>query len=463
MSSASERLSSGGRSNEEWLELDRRFRMEHRYTSGAVLVKGAGSYVWDANGKRYLDFEAGQVCNLLGHCNPKLTAAITEQASTLLQTGSAFTDPPQILLAMKLAELMPGDLSRSYFACTGAESNEAALAIARTHTGRSEIATLTRGYHGMTHATRAVTGFGGTFRNVPGVGLAGTSFLPSPDASTCAFAGCGSECNLSCIRQAEELLDATTSGRPAAIILEVIQSAGGMVVPSREYVQEIRRICDERGALMIVDEAQTGIGRTGRWFGVEHFDVVPDIITTSKGIGGGVPLSAVTTTPEIADSVSKSGFVYSSTHTGDPLLAAAGLATIGIIEADGLVANAERRGAYLKDRLTSLMLEHEIVTDVRGIGLMVGLAIGARGELALPAPRLASIVSQYCFDQGLLLGHRPTGVSGGNVIRFIPPLTVTDSEIDEALAILADGLQLAELEGERARPLTRFQTVANPG
>lgn len=429
--------------NADWIALDLQYRIQHRYTAPIIPVRGQGVRLWDAEGQEYLDFESGQVCVSAGHCHPTLVAALAEQAATLMQTGSGYTDIPQILLAKRLAEIAPGRLQKCYFAATGSEANEAALRIARLYTGRSEVAALIRGYHGMTHGSLAVTGFGGFFRNAPASGLPGVAFLPTPHSYRCPYKGCDGACNLTCFRQAEEILDWTTSGRPAAVILEVILSAGGMIVPSREYVQAIRDLCDRRGALMIVDEAQTGIGRTGRWFAVEHFGVVPDIITMSKSLGGGIPLSGLITTAEIADTVSERGYYQSSSHTGDPLLAAVGLANIRIIEEEGLLQNVAEQGAYLQARLEDLRERYEIVGDVRGIGLMLGIEIVADKATRAPSGLLATAISQYALGHGLLLGHRPSGAVSGNNIRILPPLVVTGGEIDEAMGILERAVQHA--------------------
>lgn len=394
--------------------------------------------VWDADGKEYLDFESGQVCVSTGHCHPAYTQAIIDQARTLVQTGSGYTNPARVKLARKLAEIMPGDLECSYFACTGSEATEVALRLAKLYTGRSEIVSLVRGYHSMTHGSLSVSGLGGKFKGVPGSGLPGTIFIPAPYAYRSATGD-----DMEFFRQGLEIINWTSTGAPAAIILEVVMSVGGMIVPSRAYVQAVRQWCDETGALMIVDEAQSGIGRTGKWFAIEHFGVVPDIITTSKSLGGGVPLSGVTTTRRIAERVAKLGFHQSSSHTDDPFLAAVGLANIEIIEREGLVDNAAREGAYLKRRLEELKDTYEIVGDVRGLGLMLGIEIVTDKASKTPPSRHATAISQYCRDNGLLLGHRPTGAVSGNVIRILPPLVLTREESDQALAILEAAIQYA--------------------
>lgn len=339
---------------------------------------------------------------------------------------------------------MPPGLERSYFACTGSEATEAALRMAKLCTGRTEIVTLMRGYHGMTHASLSVTGLGGKFKTIPGSGLPGVIYMPAPYTYRNPYRDATAGDDMAFFRHGMEIINWTSTGAPAAIILEVIMSVGGMIVPSREYVQAVRRWCDQTGALMIVDEAQTGVGRTGKWFAIEHFGVVPDIITTSKSLGGGIPLSGVTTTNAIADRVEELGYHQSSSHTDDPFLCAVGLANIRILEEEGLVANAATQGNYLKAAFEDMMRRHEIVGDVRGIGLMLGIEIVTDKQTKTPSPLHASAISQYCRDNGLLIGHRPTGAVSGNILRMLPPLVLTRQEADEALAILEAALDHAQ-------------------
>ncbi|KAE8368118.1 pyridoxal phosphate-dependent transferase [Aspergillus caelatus] len=425
-----------------WLELDKKYRIKGRYDISQVLIKGEGVRVWDADGKVYIDFESGQVCASTGHCHPAYTKAIVDQAGQLVQTGSGYTDPPRILLAKKLAEIMPGDLSRSYFACTGSEATEAAIRLAKIYTGRTEIVALTRGYHGMTHASLSATGLGGKFKSIPGSGLPGFIHIPTPYAYRSPYKDDADD--MAAFRQGMEAINWTTTGKPAAIILEVVMSVAGMIIPSKKYVQAVREWCTNTGTLMIIDEAQSGVGRTGRWFAIEHFEVVPDIITTSKSLGGGVPLCGVTTTPEIADRVAELGYHQSSSHTDDPFLAAVGLANIEILENEKLVQNADVMGRYLKENFEKMQREHEILGDVRGLGLMIGLEIVIDKASKAPSPLHASAISEYCRAHGLLLGHRPTGAVSGNNIRILPPLILSHSEADEALAIFRDAVIHAE-------------------
>lgn len=427
---------------QEWLELDKKYRIKGRYDISQVLVKGEGVRVWDADGKAYIDFESGQVCASTGHCHRDYTKAIMDQAGKLVQTGSGYTNIPRIQLAQKLAEIMPGNLSRSYFACTGSEATEAAIRLAKIYTGRTEIVAVTRGYHGMTHASLSVTGLGGKFKSVPGSGLAGVVHIPTPYAYRSPFKD--DENDMAAFRNGIDTINWTSTGKPAAIILEVVMSVAGMIIPSREYVQALREWCTQNGVVMIIDEAQSGIGRTGKWFAIEHFDVIPDIITTSKSLGGGVPLCGVTTTPEIADRVAELGYHQSSSHTDDPFLAAVGLANIEILEKENLVHNAEVMGHYLKSGFEAMQKEHKIIGDVRGLGMMIGLEIVSDRAQKTPSPLHASAISEYCRSHGLLLGHRPTGAVSGNIIRILPPLVLTHEEADEALQILKAAVAHAE-------------------
>ncbi|RYC83368.1 hypothetical protein BFJ63_vAg13771 [Fusarium oxysporum f. sp. narcissi] len=418
------------------------YRIKGRYDITQVLVKGEGVRIWDANSKEYIDFESGQVYASTSHCHPAYTKAICDQAAQLMQTGSGYTDPPRILLAKKLAEIMPGNLSCSYFACTGSEVTEAAIRLAKIYTGCTEIVTLTCGYYGMTYASLAATGLGGKFKSVPGSGLPGFIHIPTPYKYRTPFKD--DDNNLTSLRQGIEMINWTTTGKPAAVFLEVVMSVAGMIIPSKEYVQGLRKWCTENGALLIIDEAQSGVGRTGKWFAIEHFDVIPDMICTSKSLGGGVPLCGVTTTPEIADRVAELGYHQSSSHTDDPFLAAVGLANIEILEKENLVQNADVMGRYLKERFEKMQAEHEILGDVCGLGLMIGLEFVTDKASKTPAPLHASAISSYCRDNGLLLGHRPTGAVSGNNIRILPPLILNHEDADKALAIFEAAIVHAE-------------------
>jgi 4-aminobutyrate aminotransferase-like enzyme len=427
-------------STQEWLDLDSQYRLETRSIFPVVLERGQGCLLWDVEGKEYIDLMSGQICVSIGHSHPDLLQAIAEQTARLMQTGLPFTTPQEIALSQKMADITPGDLQKSYFACSGSESVEAAIRMARFYTGRQEVVALDGGYHGQTYGAWSITG-GGQRSGHPeyGVGAPGVTFLPTPNPYRCLFCKEKGACNLNCLEYSETLLDRTTSGQPAAIVLEPILSAEGIVVPTKEYMQGIRRICTERGAMMVVDEAQTGIGRTGKWFACEHFDVVPDILTTSKGLGGAVPLCATVVRKPIAEQLEANGFRQGASHTGDPFLCATGSANIQIVEKYDLVGNAERQGAYFKGELEELKNRYEIVGDARGLGLLLGLEIVRDKESRERAPDLVHAIESRCIQNGLILftGRR------GNIIRIAPPLVITREEIDRALAILEDAIQYA--------------------
>jgi len=417
--------------NADWLALDREFVLQTRYTSPYVLERGRGSLLWDADGREFLDFHSGQVCANTGHCHPELVAAIAKQLDTLVQTGSMFSNPPQILLAKKLAEITPEPLHKSFFACSGSEAIEMALRAAKFFTGRSEIMGVLRSYHGMTMGAFTTSSVPGLTRQGYGYAVANVNHIPPPYCYRCDFnqtyPGCGRECLRYGIKVADLI------GAPAGIVLELVVSGGGVYVPPVEWVQELHAWCRERGILFIADECQTGIGRTGRWFAFEHFGVVPDIVVTSKGLGGGIPLSGILVTREVARGLEQRHYMQTSSHSGDPLLCAAGLANIELIEGHNLLSNVEAMGRRLKDGLQQLVKRYDIVGDTRGLGLLQGLEIVTDKASRTAFGAGAAAVVEYATNAGLFVGAPMTKQ---NIIRLLPPFVVTAAEIDSALDIL---------------------------
>lgn len=440
-------------SNSYWMALDKKYRIAHRYTRDIALARGQGTKLWDVEGKSYLDFEAGQVCVSSGHCHPHYTEVLQQQAARLVQTGSSYTDPTQILLVKKLAEISGPPYQKSYLACTGSEANEAAIRIAKAYTGRFEIVSFVGNYHGMTMGSWAVTGYGGYFREPYGAGPAGVTFLPTPYCYPAPkrprFPHKDPEVVAACIEFCEMMLDETTSGRPAAIMLELIQSAAGVRMLPVEFVRAMRRICDERGALLIVDEAQTGMGRLGRWWGSELYDIKPDILVASKTLGGGVPLSGVITTAEIADKAVERGYRQSSSHTGDPLLCATGLANIEIIEREGLIANVSREGDYLKSELEKIAAESPIIGEIRGTGFLLGIEVVRSKEKGEPNGEGIEAITNHCRDNGLLTGWWPAKHLAANIIRLMPPFNLAHGEAEEAIAIIRNAVRAAGSTGAK--------------
>ena len=426
--------------NDYWVELDRKYRAQVRKTRSIVLEKGKGVDVWDVEGKKYLDFESGQMAMVAGHSHPMVIERIKEQIELLMQNSIRVLNKPRVLLAKKLSEIVPDPLSKSFFLSTGAESVEAAVRLAKKYTGRFEVVSLLRGYHGRTAGSQSYTSISRGARAGYGPLLPGATFIPAPYCYRCAFNET-LPCNLSCLTYAEDVIDRTTSGQPAAMLIEIMQGVGGTIVPPVEWVQRLRRICSERDMLLIIDESLTGMGRTGKWFGFEHYDIVPDILTTSKALGQGVPAAAVITTDDIAAGALSKGFDQGATHMGDSFQCAVALANIEVIESENLLEKGVRMGALLKEGLEKLQTKFEIIGDVRGVGLFLGLEIIESRESKRPDPGRALKLVTACEDRGLLLGGGiPTGGLGTNTIRLCPPLVIKEEQVGEALNIIEDVL-----------------------
>ena len=443
--------------NKGWLELGQDYLLRHpKRTATIVPERGEGIYIWDVEGNRYIDFQSGQLCVTLGHTHPKYLKALCEQAGKIIQTGTTFVAPSEVLLAKKIAEIAPNPLSKSFFACTGSESNEMALRLVRKVTDRFEVIGVQRGYHGQTYGSASITGRGGQLREGYGPMVPGASFIPTPYTFRCPYCRQEECCNLGCAESAELVIDSTTTGKPAALFLEPMMSAAGQIVPSTEWMQRIGQICQERDILLVADEALICFGRTGKWFAFEHFGVVPDVVTCSKGLGGAVPICAVVTNEEIAERAISKGFMTFSSHQGDPLLCATALANLEIIDEENLVENARTVGAYFMEKLQDLVQRYEVVGEARGLGLCLGIEMITDGKSREPNFEGAQLVSDYCQQHGLLLqsllgevddnrlNRRQMEISGVHVLRFMPPITVTREQIDEAMEIVEGGLGMAE-------------------
>jgi len=428
------------RSNDYWVELDRKYRAQVRKTRSIVLERGKGVEVWDVEGKKYLDFESGQMAMATGHSHPVVLERIREQIELLMQNSIRVLNIPRVQLAKKLAEIVPVPLAKSFFLSTGSESVEAALRLAKKYTGRFEVVSLLRGYHGRTAGSQSYTSISRGARSGYGPLLPGAAFIPAPYCYRCAFNET-LPCSLSCLAYAEDVIDRTTSGQPAAMLIEIMQGVGGTIVPPEPWVRRLREICSEREMLLIIDESLTGMGRTGKWFGFEHYDIVPDILTTSKALGQGVPVAAVITSDEIADTAVAKGFDQGATHMGDSFQCAVALANIEVVERENLLEKSSEMGALLRKRLVELQTKFEIIGDVRGEGLFLGLEIIESWASRRPAPDRTLKLVTKCENRGLLLGGGiPTGGLGTNTIRLCPPLVITEEQIGTALEILEDVL-----------------------
>ena len=372
-----------------------------------ALVKGKGCRVWDADGKEYLDFVAGlAVCNL-GHCHPKVVKAIQEQAEKLIHISNLYHIEPQAQLAELLCKNSFAD--KAFFCNSGAEANEAAIKLTRKYfkgkgENRFQIITMEKSFHGRTMATLAATGqkkFQQGFEPL----LEKFIYVPFNDINAVA--------------------NAITS-QTAAVMIEPIQGEGGVNIPSENYLKELKTLCRKKGLLLIFDEVQVGMGRTGKLFAYEHYGVTPDIMTLAKGLAGGVAIGTMLATDEVAKSFVPG--THASTFGGNPLATAAGIAAIKAVLEEGMLKNCQRVGKYLLEKLNKLKAEYPFIKEVRGKGLIIGM------ELTIPG---ADIV-KACMEKGLLIN-----CTSDTILRFIPPLIATEKDVDEVMGILKKQLSVS--------------------
>jgi taurine---2-oxoglutarate transaminase len=411
-----------------------------------AVAGGEGRYFWDYDGNRYLDF-ASQLVNVsIGHQHPKIVAAIKEQAEKLCTIGPPMATEARSTLARLLAEVTPADLQMSFFTNGGAEANENAVKLARWYTGRHKIIARYRSYHGATAGAITLTGDPRRWPAEPGI--PGVVRMLDPYTYRCP-AGHPDPCPVCTgAPHLEEILQYEGAHTVAAVILETVVGTNGIIVPPDGYLQAIREVCDRHGILLIADEVMAGFGRTGKWFGVENWNVVPDILTVAKGINSGyVPLGAMIVRKPIADWVRDKYFAGGLTYSGHPLACASGVASIEAFKEEGIVENSAEMGHVFAQKLRELQDKHPSIGDVRGLGCFWGIELvknretreplvpfNATGEAFAPVAR----VSKAALDRGLYL------MTHWNVIMVCPPLTITREEIDEGIAILDEVLSIAD-------------------
>lgn len=402
-----------------------------------IVERAEGSFVYDADGRAILDFTSGQMSGVLGHTHPDIVATVDRQMRTVAHLFSGMLSRPVVDLATRLAALAPG-LSRVQLLTTGAESNEAAIRMAKLVTGGHEIVAFAQSWHGMTGAAASATYSAG--RRGYGPAAVGSLVIPAPNAYRPRFMHPdGSNDWQTELDDAFSLIDRQSTGNLAAFIAEPILSSGGILELPPGYLAALKRKCEERGMLLILDEAQTGIGRTGHMFAFQRDGVTPDILTLSKTLGAGLPLAAVMTTEEIEQKAHERGFLFYTTHVSDPLPAAVGLTVLDVVERDDLVGQAIRRGEHLRNGLLSLQQRFECVGDVRGRGLLLGLEIVADRQTKAPGFELGAKIMEEAMLRGLSMNIVKLPGMGG-VFRIAPPLTVSDTEIDLGIAIMSDAI-----------------------
>jgi 2,2-dialkylglycine decarboxylase (pyruvate) len=408
------------------------------FTDG-VVTSASGSWMQLADGRRVLDFTAGQICATIGHNHPAVVAAIERACRDVLHLNAWALSPPVLSLAEHLLATLPPRMQRAMFLSTGAEGNEAALRMAKLATGGFEVLSLTRSWHGMTAGASAVTMSAG--RRGYGPAMPGVFALPAPYAYRCPIRHCDGACDCSCLEAGFELFDQASVGAPAAVIAEPVLSAGGVIVPPPGYFARLAELCAERGILLVLDECQTGLGRLGAMYGFEVYDVVPDFLVLSKTLGGGVPISAMVTSPELEERCHDLGFAHVTSHVSDPLPAAAADAVLGVVLEQDLPAVARARGKQVLSGLHELAARHEVVGDVRGLGLLCGLELVTDRDTREPADELGRALTDECLRCGLSVNLvRGSSAGATNCVRMAPPLTIGAEEVGLALEIIDDAL-----------------------
>ena len=409
----------------------------HYYTEPLPLDRGEGAYVWDVDGNKYLDFFAGILTTSVGHKRPEVIRAVEEQAGKLIHCSTLYPNEKHAGLAERLAHLAPGDLQVSFFTPSGTDANETAVFLAMTHTGHTEVVALRHGYSGRSAMGMSLTGHAPW--RIGGTHIAGIKHALSPYCYRCPLKMTYPSCGVACAEDVRDLIKTTTSGRIAAFLAEPIQGVGGYITPPPEYFPIVSEIVRHYGGLFISDEVQTGFGRTGgKWFGIEHSGVQPDIMTMAKGIANGFPLGNTMTTPEIAESTRKAGLTI-STFGGNPVACAASLAVLDVLEKEATPQHIAAVGDLLRAGLERLQEKHPAIGDVRGSGLMQAIEMVEDRQSKAPAPITARRLLNAARTQGLLIGM---GGLYGNVIRIAPPLTATAGEVEEALDKLGRALKM---------------------
>jgi 2,2-dialkylglycine decarboxylase (pyruvate) len=425
--------------SEFWADVDAHLIRFGATFTPRIIDRAHGSYVYDEDGNAILDFTSGQMSAVLGHAHPDIVAAVSSSVATLDHLYSGMLSRPVVDFANALVATLPAPLSKVLLLTAGAESNEAALKMAKLFTGGYEVVSFDRSWHGMTSGASAATYSAG--RRGYGPPIPGNLTLPTPNAYRSPFrtpdGGYDWRAELD---YGFGLIDAQSSGNLAACIVEPILSSGGIIDPPVGYLGALLDKCRERGMLLIVDEAQTGLGRTGAMYAFERDGVVPDLLTLSKTLGAGLPVAAVVTSAEIEERCHERGFLFYTTHVNDPLAASVASTVLRVIERDDLVARADATGKRLRERLIDLQASHEVIGDIRGRGLLQGIELVTDRASKHPADQLGQQVTMACLRRGLHMNIVQLPGMGG-IFRIAPPLTISEDELDAGLDILDASLR----------------------
>ncbi len=397
-----------------------------------------GSFVYDKDGRRILDFTSGQMSSILGHSHPEIVATVRDAIGKLDHLFSGMLSAPVLDLAEALTALAPAPLDRVLLLSTGAESNEAALKMARLYTGGYEVVGFAQSWHGMTGSAASATYSAG--RKGYGPMNVGSMAIMAPNVYRPTF---GNDQNFNWKEELDygfDLLNRQSTGNLAAFIAEPILSSGGILELPQGYLAALKDHCKRRGMMLVIDEAQTGLGRTGEMFAFSRDDIVPDFLTLSKTLGAGLPLSAVLTSAEIEQKCHERGFLFYTTHTSDPLPAAVGLTVIEVLLRDKLADRAAIAGSKLKKGLAELQKKYDCIGDVRGRGLLLGVEIVENKLSKKPSSVLGEKITSKAMELGLNLNIVKFPGMGG-VLRIAPPMTISDDEIELGLSILDDAIR----------------------
>jgi 2,2-dialkylglycine decarboxylase (pyruvate) len=412
-----------------------------------LVAKARGTLIWDTEGKEMLDFTSGQMCATIGHNHPRIVAAIQEACEGALHLFSGMLSPPVVELSRRLAAMLPAHLSKALFLSTGGESNEAALKLAKLHTGKFEVVGFTGSWHGMTSGAQSVNYVAG--RQGYGPMMPGSLAIPAPNAYHCPVRHCRDACDGTCLDVGFDMVDAQSTGSLAALIAEPVESSGGVIVPPMGYWEKVKQHCEKRGMLLIFDEAQTAFGRLGKDFAFQHFGVEPDILTLSKTLGGGLPLSATITSDAIEADCRAKGFMHPTSHVSDPLPAHVALAVLDVLAEENLNERALKMGDELAAGLRHLQDKYEIIGDVRGFGLLQGVELVKDRKTRAPDSATGRAITRRCMELGLSMNIVSVGLMSA-IWRIAPPLTVTKDEIDRGIAILDQAIADVLAKGTRA-------------
>ncbi|MBL7056153.1 aspartate aminotransferase family protein [Candidatus Woesearchaeota archaeon] len=418
-----------------WNKYGKYVFMTHNFNDN-LIHKAKGTIITDTDNNEILDFSSGQFCSILGHNHPELIKNIKKQINKVLHTGSAFLTLPVLKAACKVAKITPGNLEKVIFLSTGTEANECAFRIAKKFTEKSGIAGFDEGYSGNSSTMQSISSNLSQTDKRKREKIKNKQTILTPHCLKCPVNKTYPGCDFLCLKESEKNVGKGWKNI-AAIIVEPILSQGGIIMPPKGYMQALQKLAKKYKVLLIVDEAQTGFGRTGKWFGIEHHSIVPDILVFSKTAGGGYPVSGIVTTEKIARKTILDGFVNISSHQFDPLQGISVESVIDIIKNKKLIGRSRNRGAYLEKKLIELKNKHSIILDVRGIGLMLGFEIKDNSKNIYSLNSIGNKLKYECMKNGLYLNY---GASTGTVFRMYPPITVTKKEIEKAISILDKSL-----------------------